>query len=237
MSFPVGTGNGIIDYAFDGLMPGELLVIAGRPGMGKSALASDMATWMASQGTDVLYIDIDTLGAKLPSAAGSWIKNFEDANSEKEDCHIEIEQYDCGASGATISGLCRTIHANDWAEVVFIDYIQLVDADPLEIDRVFKLVFPDKLFIWCSMLPRPSKDPREYRQTIEDLNRIIGFAPDTSVILYRDEYYTGNNPGVLELTAYERESSIFRGNVNFNFDNYVKTHMDTIAVVTKREET
>ena len=233
MSFPIGTGNEIIDNSFDGLMPGELLVIAGRPGMGKSALASDIATWMASDGTDVLYIDLEAMGGVLPSPANSWIEKYIKSHSSDDDCHIDVERPEFGA---TISELCRTIHENDWASVVFIDYIQLVDAEPFMLDRVCKQVFPDKLFVWCSMLPRPHKDPREYRQGIEDLSAKIGFIPDMSVILYRDEYYTGNNANVLELTTYERKSSFLTGNVRFNFDNYAQTHTEALGINGKKED-
>lgn len=230
MSRSFGTGYEALDNAFDGLNAGELLVVAGRPGMGKSYVASDMAVWMASQRDNVLYIDLESLGGKYRTSADAWISRIPESSPFYNNIEIETPAFP-----ATYSSLCDTVYENDWADVVIIDYIQLADVDPKTFDFICKKVFPDKFFVWCSMLPRPKKDPRKNRQTIKDLKNILGFVPDTSAILYREEYYSGDKMNELEITAYVEKSAVCCVTSKANFDGYADVHHKAIDDKNEKE--
>ena len=53
------TGFKELDSCLQGFRPGQLIVVAGRPGMGKSALASGFALHAASQGLPVLFFSLE----------------------------------------------------------------------------------------------------------------------------------------------------------------------------------
>lgn len=212
----IGTGYGSVDTSLDGLYPGDLLVIAGRPGMGKSAVAADMATFMASEGTPVLYIDLESLGGKLLTLASEYIEARSSENQVIFD-NLEVEHR---LVKPTIDQIASLVYEDSWAKVVFVDYIQLADVDPYTFDAVCKLIFPDKIFIWCSMLPRPKSEPPIKRQSVKDLSHKLGFVPDTSVFLYREEYYSGDHPGWMELSSYSGKSLVSRDSVGWKSDYY-----------------
>jgi Replicative DNA helicase len=54
------SGFDCLDQRIDGFMAGELIVIASRPGIGKSAFALNIAYKMASQDRKVLFFTLDT---------------------------------------------------------------------------------------------------------------------------------------------------------------------------------
>jgi replicative DNA helicase len=58
---PAGTSTGLptLDAMHGTFKPGELVVIAGRPGMGKSALALALARFIAAGGTGVAYLSLE----------------------------------------------------------------------------------------------------------------------------------------------------------------------------------
>lgn len=75
----VSTGLSKLDEKTGGLRGGQLIVLAGRPGMGKSALATTMARLMATAGTSVLFYTIEMDAASIASRAVAD-SSFEDAN-------------------------------------------------------------------------------------------------------------------------------------------------------------
>lgn len=229
----VGTGYEAIDTTLDGLCAGELLVIAGRPGMGKSSVASDIAVFMAKNGVDVLYIDLELVSDKITSLASEYIRSRSSENETVFD-HLEVERLNFPANA---SSLCRTIYENDWADVVIIDYIQVADVDPYTFDAICKMLFPDKAFIWCSMLPRPKRDPRAHRQTVKDLNRKLGFTPDSSVILYQEYYYSGDDYNQLEMTTYVGGSSVHRVTSHFPIESFTAPYFAALNAQKEATET
>ena len=64
----VGLATGIprLDDRTKGLRAGEVIVIAGRPGTGKSALADQIADHVASQGVGVLIVNLEMAAVEMP---------------------------------------------------------------------------------------------------------------------------------------------------------------------------
>lgn len=57
--FSVNTGFGGLDKAIGGLFPGNLLILAGRPGMGKTALALDIGKYISDHNEVVLFFSFE----------------------------------------------------------------------------------------------------------------------------------------------------------------------------------
>lgn len=63
----LGATTGIcdIDMLLGGFEPGQVVIVAGRPGMGKTAVACSMATGMARRGAGVLFLSLEMKGGEL----------------------------------------------------------------------------------------------------------------------------------------------------------------------------
>jgi replicative DNA helicase len=69
----IGTGFASIDHAIGSLEPGALYVLAGRPGMGKTALAVQIALNMALAGRRVLYDSLEMQASQIGRRALSFM--------------------------------------------------------------------------------------------------------------------------------------------------------------------
>ncbi len=70
------TGLGAFDVATNCIGPGQLIIIAGRPGMGKSGLASDLALLIAERRGDVPFFSLEMPKEELAArliAQRSWV--------------------------------------------------------------------------------------------------------------------------------------------------------------------
>jgi replicative DNA helicase len=54
-----------VDHKTDGLQRGELIILAGRPGMGKTGIGLGSALRMALKGHSVLYVSLEMMGSAL----------------------------------------------------------------------------------------------------------------------------------------------------------------------------
>lgn len=139
------TGFYDLDKASAGLHEGELIIIAARPGMGKTAFALNIAT-NAAQHTDKaiaifnLEMPAEQLVNRMRSSVGQvdsykiqtgqlqhedW-KRINEANSQLAETNIEIVD-DAGITAAEIKAKCRTLaNKEKGLGLVIIDYLQLV---------------------------------------------------------------------------------------------------------------
>lgn len=135
------TGLADIDRLIGGLRNGELYVVAGRPGMGKSAMGGQLALNVARNGTRVLFVTIEMSTVEL---IDRWLANMADVDlgrihrgdldepqaarighalDELEELPIDIVDQ-ANVDLATIRANARARHA----QVIVIDYLQLVAA-------------------------------------------------------------------------------------------------------------
>ncbi len=136
-------------YDFDkittGFQPGELIILAARPGMGKTALALNMATYTATK-TDKavaifnLEMPAEQLVNRIISSIGSidvyklqtgnmqerdW-KRYNEAMNELADTNLYIED-NSGITVSEIKAKCRRLaNMPKGLGLVVIDYLQLV---------------------------------------------------------------------------------------------------------------
>lgn len=55
----LATGIPAVDASIQGMQPGEVILVGGRPGMGKSSFAKGVALHLVKQGKNIAYCDID----------------------------------------------------------------------------------------------------------------------------------------------------------------------------------
>ena len=138
-------------YDFDkittGFQGGELIILAARPGMGKTALALNMATYAATTTKKAvavfnLEMSAEMLVNRMISALGGidayklqtgqlqerdW-KRYNEAMSQLADTNMFIED-NAGITAAEIRAKCRRLaNSKDGLGLVVIDYLQLVSS-------------------------------------------------------------------------------------------------------------
>ncbi len=145
------TGRETGFYDFDkittGFQGGELIILAARPGMGKTALALNMATYAATTTKKAvavfnLEMSAEMLVNRMISALGGidayklqtgqlqerdW-KRYNEAMSQLADTNMFIED-NAGITAAEIRAKCRRLaNSKDGLGLVVIDYLQLVSS-------------------------------------------------------------------------------------------------------------
>lgn len=163
----IETGFYELDKASAGLHEGELIIIAARPGMGKTAFALNIATNAAISSKKAVAIfnlemPAEQLVNRMISAVGQidsyklqtgrlehndW-KRYNEAMSQLGDTNIYIED-NAGITSSEIRAKCRRLASSETGlGLVIIDYLQLVTSggkrpesrqqEVSEISRAFK---------------------------------------------------------------------------------------------------
>ena len=143
----VPTGFYDLDKATSGLHAGEMIIIAARPGMGKTAFALNIAVNAAMNTKKAvavfnLEMPAEQLVNRMRSAVGQvdsykirtgqmqhedW-KRINEANSQLSETNIQIVD-DAGITAAEIKAKCRTLaNKEEGLGLVVIDYLQLVTS-------------------------------------------------------------------------------------------------------------
>ena len=135
-----------IDKLLGGLNKSDLIVIAGRPGMGKSALAFQIAEHVARERKSVaafsLEMSADQLGARLLAyRSGVLLETFMQGLLKPEDfervfaASREMESLDFfiddrgGLTVAQIRSASRKVMRQSGLDLIVIDYLQLISSE------------------------------------------------------------------------------------------------------------
>ena len=143
----IETGFYELDNVTTGLHPGEMIVVASRPGMGKTALALNIATHAGlnmDKGVAVFNMEMpaESLVNRMISAVGGidqkklqtgnlvhndW-KRYNEAISQLADTNIYIEDY-AGITIQEIRAKCRRLaNTEKGLGLIIIDYLQLITS-------------------------------------------------------------------------------------------------------------
>jgi replicative DNA helicase len=141
------TGFYDLDRITTGFQPGEMIILAARPGMGKTALALNMATYAASTTKKAVVVfnlemSAEMLANRMVAAVGridsyklqtgkmqerDWQRYFE-AERQLSETNIYIET-DTSATISEIRAKCRRLASSEnGLGLVIIDYLQLVNS-------------------------------------------------------------------------------------------------------------
>lgn len=203
----ISTGYSRLDAMLSGggLQPEQLVIIAGRPAMGKSALSYCIAEHAAVNGKSVAYFALETSRREIGVRAVRWHEQKlgrRDALKFFADLPITIDD----TPAITLSHIrvrCRRIKRLKGLDLIVVDYLQLMKCraqsrleEVSEISRGLKAIakeFGVPAVALCqlnrSVESRPDKRPqmgdlRESGQIEQDA--------DTVLMCYRDEYYNAD---------------------------------------------
>lgn len=219
----IPTGFKALDDKLNGLQKSNLVIIAARPSMGKTALALNIAQQTAVKAKSSVIIfslemSKEQLGQRL-LAVQSRVemqklqkgdldrKDWDRVNmalDEMTDAKIVIDDTP-GISLMEIRNKCRRLKVEKGLDLVVIDYLQLMsmpgsDSRQQEISaisRQLKLLARemDCPVIALSQLSRAPEARPDHRPNLSDLRESGAIEQDADVVLflYRDDYYNKEN--------------------------------------------
>lgn len=217
----VGLETGYIDLdkRIGGFQKGTLNIIAARPGMGKTALALNIAKNVAKRGESVLIFSLEMakeeLGSRLHSMEARvsstklrtgdlMIEDWEQLNQAVDDLYeskLAIDET-AAISILEIKNKCRRFKAKNGLDLVIVDYLQLMEAEGenrqqevSKLSRNLKLMSKemDCPFLVLSQLSRGPEARNDKRPLLSDLRESGSIEQDADIVmfLYNDEYYNG----------------------------------------------
>jgi len=196
-----------------GMRPGELIVLAGRPSMGKTALALNIVTNVLRQGKKVLIFSLETgvesVGTRLiQSLANISQQEIVDINSNdkagdrlikaanwftkhEKDLMVNTSGYH---TVDTIKALCRRARLKNGLDMVVIDHAQLISAVGFKNNRVAEMSYISRMLktmakeldvpiFLLSQLNRSVESREDKRPRMSDLRESGSIEQDADVIM------------------------------------------------------
>lgn len=214
----VSTGFRDLDRKLAGLHPTNLVVIAARPGMGKSSLAFNMAQNVALSGRTVAIFTlemsreevvtrllcskgrIDSQRLRTGKLTEGDFTKLSNAASALYRQNIYVDD-SAGLTVTEIRAKCRRLRRNPGLDLVVVDYLQLMNGSGQEnrqqeiavISRSLKSLARELNvpIIALSQLNRAVESREDKRPRLGDLRESGAVEQDADVVMfiYRDEYY------------------------------------------------
>lgn len=225
----MSTGLKDLDRMIDGLHPGNLVVIGGRPSMGKSSLASGIADYLAINGKSVLVFSmemskqewglrslsrlgrIDSMRLRAGRLNGDEWERMSGAIGILSDKKLIVDA-STSLSVARMRARARRAKRKRGLDLIVIDYLQLMAesegnnrAEQLsKITRELKLMAGELQVpvVVLSQLNRGLETRPDKRPVMSDLRESGSIEQDSDVIIfvYRHEvYHEGEDVGMAEV--------------------------------------
>lgn len=210
--------NGLDDYT-SGFQPSELIVLAARPSMGKTALVCNFAMAVAKANRGVLLFSLEQSKLELAErllciqakVSGHKLRQGEldefeqsmlmEASNEMRQYHIFIDDQ-AGRTMSQIAAIARRLKRRSTLDIVIIDYLQLIESEdknmPREqqissITRRLKFLAKDLDIpvIALAQLNRGVEQREDKRPRLSDLRESGAIEQDADIImfLHRPEAY------------------------------------------------
>jgi len=217
----VTSGFSNLDHTTGGFRPGELSIIAGRPGMGKTALGLVIAWNAAKEGHPVAYFSCEMSNPELASRFISGASGYTNSELSQGNCRIEqvcestvgfldLPLYVDDTAALTILELrakCRRLILRYKVELVVVDYLQLMagqghnrEQEISYISRNLKAIAKDLniSIIALSQLNREAESREDKRPRLSDLRESGAIEQDADRVLmvYRPAYYKTIGPTI-----------------------------------------
>jgi len=216
------TGFAMLDQYIGGLNKSDLILLGARPGMGKTAIALNMAMSAAKKSDKTVVIfqlemSRTQLATRLLSAEGfidskklrlgnltdeDW-QNMANATESLNRLNILIDE-NSGITVPEMKAKCRRL--GDQLGLIVIDYLQLMHTpkhtdnrvqEVAEISRSLKIMAKELNVpvLCCCQLSRGPEGRQDKRPMLSDLRESGSIEQDADIVLfiYRDDYY--NNEG------------------------------------------
>lgn len=217
------SGYSQLDSYISGLNKSDLIVIAGRPGMGKSALALNMAANVAKRNPDKdicvfsLEMSKEQLATRMLSSEAlvpnTQLNSGEISNEEwvklasAADALSQVSIYIDDTAGITVPQMKAKLRRMKNLGMVIIDYLQLMESpenhtnrvtEVSEITRQVKLMAKELNVpvLLLSQLNRSVESRQDHRPMPSDLRESGSIEQDADIILfvYREGVYNKEDP-------------------------------------------
>lgn len=218
---PISTGIGDLDRVITGLNRSDLILLAARPGMGKTSFALNIARNAACQSKKTvaffsLEMSKEQLASRLLSTealiSGTKLRTGK-LNDEEwsrlipaSDVLSKAELYLDDTPGITITEMKSRLRRLRNLDLVVIDYLQLMGSgrridnrvqEISEITRNLKILAKEMNVpvITLSQLSRASEQRTDHRPQLSDLRDSGSIEQDADIVLflYREGYYSEKN--------------------------------------------
>ncbi|MBQ9461020.1 MAG: replicative DNA helicase [Clostridia bacterium] len=223
----IPTGIGLLDNVITGLNRSDLILLAARPGMGKTSFALNIAKHVAMKcRRKVAFFSLEMTKEQLASrllsmealisgttlrtgklSADEWIRLI-----EAGDVLGKTELYLDDTPGINVPEIKAKLRRLKGIDLLIIDYLQLMSAsrridnrvqEISEITRNLKILAKelDVPVITLSQLSRASEQRAEHKPQLSDLRDSGSIEQDADIVLflYREDYYK-NTEGADENT-------------------------------------
>lgn len=215
----VATGLDTIDMKLSGLQPSQLILLAARPAMGKTALGLTMAWNAAKVGKSVAFFSLEMsvlqLNYRLLSMV-SMIDLEQVMNGRIKDDEWELlfratkeiankDLYVDETPGITLSEMrskLKRLKAEVGVDLVVIDYLQLMQADGRQENRQNEIASISRglktlskelncPILSLAQLSREADKRADHKPILSDLRESGAIEQDADVVmlLYREDYY------------------------------------------------
>ena len=215
----ISTGYESFDFKLGGFKRGDLVIVAARPSMGKTAMALNFAQNVAKKGRHVAIFSLEMSKEQLTDrliaaamAVDSWKlqkgKLSEDEFAKMGDAletlsrsKIYLDDSPAGEGLVSIKSKARRLKMESGLDLVIIDYLQLMSngnslnrvQEVSEISRGLKSLARelDVPVVALSQLSRALEWRPDKRPVMSDLRESGSIEQDADIIamLYRDDYY------------------------------------------------
>ena len=219
----ITTGFKDLDDKTTGLQKGNMVVVAARPGMGKTAFALSIAQAAAVKGEGTILIfsmemTKTDLGQRLLSMDSKVdLQKIKTGNLERRDwdqinlaldelSKADINIDDSSRTMVEIRNKCRRLKSARGLDLVIVDYLQLMNFEgrsegrQQEITTISRYMKQLAMEMECpvialSQLSRNPENRENHRPVLSDLRESGAIEQDADIVifLYRDEFYNGEN--------------------------------------------
>lgn len=211
----VPTGFIDVDKLFCGLRPGNLIILAARPAVGKTSFAMNLATNAAKQGAPVAFFSLEMAAneitqrllaseASLPLSRmrngqlsdGDWSQLVQ-ASGDLSNCELYVDD-SAGLSIVELRTKARRIMRNKKNGLIIVDYLQLMQpviphpnnraVEVAEISRGLKVLAKelDVPIIALSQLSRGVESRTDKRPMLSDLRESGSIEQDADIVMFID---------------------------------------------------
>ena len=248
----IPTGFIDLDYKTSGFQPSDLILVAARPSMGKTAFVLNIAQYMAfHDNVTVAVFSLEMSKEQLVNrllALESKVdsQNIRTGNLEDEEWAKLIEGANVignsnliiddkpGISISELRSKCRKYKMEHNLGIIFIDYLQLMtgsgrsESRQQEISRSLKALARELNVpvVALSQLSRAVEQRPDHRPMLSDLRESGAIEQDADVVMfiYRDDYYNkdSENKNIAEIIIAKQRNGPI-GTVNLVWmPNYTK---------------
>ncbi|MBN1920909.1 MAG: replicative DNA helicase [Anaerolineae bacterium] len=215
----VTTGFRDMDRLLGGFQRSDLIIVAARPGVGKTSLLLTMALKAAEKGKLVSIFSLEMSAEQLVQRMISALSHVdaqrlrignlqeddlpkvEEAIGHLADLPIYIDDTPA-LTPLQLRTKCRRLHSEHGLDMVYVDYLQLMTSDMRTENRVQEVSYLSRMLkalareldtpvLTASQLSRAVEQRQDRRPVLSDLRESGSIEQDADVVMfiYRDEMY------------------------------------------------